>query len=244
MSTKITIPGNKGVWHGYDSYRFEVDGIESIIVAADSPLKGNPWIWRARFFNADPALDLAMLRHGFHLVHTDITDLAGGAEAMQRMNNFYRYLTSALKFSETPVLEAYSRGAFPALNWVIRNPQKTAMLILDRPICNLKTWPSSPFDKDLCRKIGVLKEDFSVIPEWNPVDNLTVLAEYKVPITVIYDENDHVFPVMDNSILLLERLKAGNGVFQAYTEKQNLTADDIEMLAHSAIHAVEEKTAQ
>ena len=46
MSNKTLFPGNKGTWHGYDSYRFEVDGIESIIVAADSPLKGNPWNWR------------------------------------------------------------------------------------------------------------------------------------------------------------------------------------------------------
>ena len=74
MSCKITIPGNKGIWHGYDSYRFEVEGIESIVVTADSPLKGNPWIWRARFFNADPALDLAML--GILIVEGGVLDQA------------------------------------------------------------------------------------------------------------------------------------------------------------------------
>lgn len=236
MGNKVIFPGNKGVWHGYDSYRFEVDGIESIIVTADSPLKGNPWIWRARFFNADPALDLAMLRHGFHLVHTDITDLAGGPEAMHRMDSFYDYLVKNLNFSVTPILESYSRGALPALNWGIRNPEKTAMLILDSPLCNLNSWPKSPFERELCRKAGVLNDDFSIVPEWNPVDNLAPLIEKKVPVTVIYEVNDNVIPIKDNAALLLDRLKDGDG--RAYPGKYELTSDDIEKLAHAAVQAL------
>ena len=238
MSNKTLFPGNKGTWHGYDSYRFEVDGIESIIVAADSPLKGNPWIWRARFFNADPALDLAMLRHGVHLVHTDITDLAGGPEAMKRMNSFYEYLTRNLDFSQTPILESYSRGALPALNWGIRNPEKVAMLILDSPLCNLKTWPKSPFDRELCRKAGVLAEDFSFIPEWNPVDNLDSLIEHQVPVAVIYEEKDNIIPVQDNAALLLERLKAGNSNVKAYSGNHGFSGDNIEDLVHSALQTL------
>lgn len=236
MKKEMMFPGNKGLWHGYDSYRFEVEGIESIIVTADSPLKGNPWLWRARFFNADPALDLAMLRHGVHLVHTDITDLAGGPEAIHRMNCFYDYLIKSLNFSATPILEAYSRGALPALNWGIRNPEKTAMLILDSPICNLNSWPKSPFERELCRKAGVLNDDFSIVPEWNPVDNLAALIENQVPVTVIYEENDNVIPIKDNAALLLERLKNGNA--KAYAGKYKLTNDDIEKLAHAAIQSL------
>ena len=52
MGSKMTIPGSKGTWHGYDSYRFEIEGIECIIVCADSPLKGNPKIFY--IFRNDP----------------------------------------------------------------------------------------------------------------------------------------------------------------------------------------------
>lgn len=238
MSCKITIPGNKGIWHGYDSYRFEVEGIESIVVTADSPLKGNPWIWRARFFNADPALDLAMLRHGVHLVHTDITNLAGGPEAMQRMDRFYHYLVKKLNFFQFPILESYSRGALPALNWGIRNPEKLSMLILDSPLCNLNSWPKAPFEREICRKAGVLTENFTIVPEWNPVDNLGPLIQHKVPVSIIYEKNDNVIPIKDNTALLLERMKAGNGNVRAYPGKYEFTDDDIENLASAAVKAL------
>ena len=238
MSSKITIPGNKGIWHGYDSYRFEIEGIECIVVCADSPLKGNPWIWRARFFNADPALDLAMLRHGVHLVHTDVTDLAGGPEAMRRMDRFYNYLVKELNFSPAPVLESYSRGALPALNWGIRNPEKLSMMILDSPLCNLKSWPKSPFERELCRKAGVLAEDFSIIPEWNPIDNIEPLIRHKVPVTVIYEEKDNVIPIKENAERLLELFRSGNGNVRAYAGKYEFTSDDVEQLALSAVQAL------
>ena len=238
MSSKITIPGNKGIWHGYDSYRFEIEGIECIVVCADSLLKGNPWIWRARFFNADPALDLAMLRHGVHLVHTDVTDLAGGPEAMRRMDRFYNYLVKELNFSPAPVLESYSRGALPALNWGIRNPEKLSMMILDSPLCNLKSWPKSPFERELCRKAGVLAEDFSIIPEWNPIDNIEPLIRHKVPVTVIYEEKDNVIPIKENAERLLELFRSGNGNVRAYAGKYEFTSDDVEQLALSAVQAL------
>ena len=238
MKSKMTIPGNKGIWHGYDSFRFEIEGIECIVVSADSPLKGNPWIWRARFFNADPALDLAMLRNGVHLVHTDITDLAGGPEAMRRMDRFYDYLVEKLNFSPAPILESYSRGALPALNWGIRNPEKLSMLILDSPLCNLKSWPKSAFERELCRKAGVLAEDFSIVPEWNPVENLAPLIQKKVPVTLIYEEKDNVIPIRDNAALLLELFKDGNGDIRAYSGKYEFTGDDIEQLASSAVKAL------
>ena len=238
MNSKENFPGKKGTWHGYDAYRFELNGIESIIVTADSPLKGNPWIWRVRFFNADPALDLAMLRHGVHLVHTDISNLAGGPEAMRRMNHFYEYLSNELNFSPTPVLESYSRGALPALNWAIRNPEKTAMLILDTPLCNLNSWPKSHFDRKLGRKAGVLSDDFSVLKEWNPVENLMPLAEQKIPVSVMFRENDDVIPVQDNAALLLQRLKDGDGNVRRYLKKDELSGDDVESLVRMALGAM------
>ncbi len=237
MSQMNTFPGKKELWHGYDSYRFELDGVECVIVKADSPLKGNPWMWRVRFFNADHDLELAMLRHGVHLAHINISELAGGPEAMGRMTNFYHYLTSELNFSKAPVLESYSRGAFPALNWAIRNPEKSSMLILKNPLCNLATLPKLPAEREQCRKAGVLGDDFSVIPEWNPVENLEPVIKQKIPVTVIYDENDPVFSVNDNPVLLLQKLKENGGIANGITTRSVFSGDDTEALADSAIQA-------
>lgn len=235
MNQNISFPGKKELWHGYDSFRFELDGVECVIVKADSPLKGTPWIWRVRFLNADHSLDLAMLRHGVHLAHINISDLAGGPEAMDRMTKFYHYLTETLNFSKAPILESYSRGAFPALNWAIRNPEQTAMLILENPLCNLTTWPKLPSDRELCRKAGVLTDDYRVIPEWNPIENLDSIIKRNCPVTVIYDEKDPAFPIDQNTHLLLQKIRDNGGIAKGLSGRSDFTGDDTEELAQSAI---------
>lgn len=160
---KNKIPDQKKeLWHGYESFRFEQNSSECVIVKADSPLKGDPWVWRVRFFNAEPAFDLAMLRHGFHLAHIDISL---EKNAIQTMDGFYRFLVEEMNFSEKTILESYSRGANPALNWSVNHPEKISMIFLDRPLWNQcadlnllkdiplaiaydKEDPGSPFEKN------------------------------------------------------------------------------------------------
>ena len=234
--------GTREKWKGYDALHFELDGRASIAVMADSPLKGNPWVWRARFFNADHSLDLAMLRRGFHLAHTDISELCGGPEAIRRMNAFYRRLTEDLKFSGLPVLEAYSRGTLPALNWGIRNPLRTAAILADNPICNPVSWPGTSAEKELCRKAGILTPGNEIIPEWNPMENLAPLIENKIPVIVVCDENDPGALSEDNADLLYRKLSEDGGRGMRIVRKDDFSPDLSEKLADLAVGIWKERT--
>ena len=242
MNTLLKNFGTAEKWKGYDAVRFDLDDRESIAVMADSPLRGNPWIWRVRFFNADHSLDIALLRRGFHLAHTDISGLAGGPEAMRRMDSFYSRLTEELNFSRLPVLEAYSRGAMPALNWGIRNPDRTAVVLADNPICNPAVWPRSSAEKELCRKAGILTPGNEIIPEWNPVANLAPLIGKGVPVIVVYDENDPGASSKDNAELLLQELarKGGNG--KRIVRKDDFSSELSEQLADLIVETWKEQT--
>ena len=68
-------PGVKTKWRGYDKYDFEFNGRKANIVAPAKPLPGKPWIWRPAFFGAFPAVDIAMLALGYHVVHYDLAFL-------------------------------------------------------------------------------------------------------------------------------------------------------------------------
>lgn len=231
MDTKNS--GNREKWNGYEAIRFPIEGRESIAVMADSPLKGNPWIWKVQFFHADHALDLALLRRGFHLAHTDITGFAGGPEAMRRMDLLRSFLMENLNFSGKPVLESYSRGALAALNWGIRNPDRTAAVFTDNPICNPAVWPRSREEKELCRNAGILNGD-EFLREWDPLENLAPLIEKNIPVIVVYDENSPGISSKDNAELLLRLLSKGNGKGTGIVRRDDFSSELPEKLADLA----------
>src|SRR4051812_48078263 len=54
-------------YDGFDRYDFTVDGRSALVVLPKKTIDGNPWIWRAEFFDHQPQIDLALLEKGFHL---------------------------------------------------------------------------------------------------------------------------------------------------------------------------------
>ena len=80
-------------WNGYQRFDFQlpVDRAGCIVVAPKEPAKGNPWIWRARFFGHQPALDLQLLDRGFHLTYCDVSNLYGSPVAVERSGQIPRF---------------------------------------------------------------------------------------------------------------------------------------------------------
>ena len=228
----MKISAESGKWNGYQSFRFSFDQADCIVVTADSPLKNVPWVWRVRYFNANHAYDMEMLRCGFHIAHIDISELSGGNDTMQRMNRFYEHLTTEFGFSSRPVLEAYSRGAFPALNWGIRNPEKLGMIALDDPICNLESWQKTPQEMEFYREAGLAGENNQLLPEWDPLNNLTPLIKEKIPVAVMYDPEDPGISSKENAEELIKMIKNSGGTAEEIIKGSQFIADDIETMVN------------
>ena len=60
-------PGKRSDWFGYDRYDFTVAGNASHVVVPKAPAPQRPWIWRARFPDAWPQADVALLAKGIHV---------------------------------------------------------------------------------------------------------------------------------------------------------------------------------
>lgn len=93
-------PGVKTKWRGYDKYDFEFNGRKANIVAPAKPLPGKPWIWRPAFFGAFPAVDIAMLALGYHVVHYDLAFLYGSPRSQELGTLFYNAMIKYYGFSE------------------------------------------------------------------------------------------------------------------------------------------------
>ena len=208
-------------WKRLAEYRqehFQLNGIKCRVALPDKAAFGKPWIWRCRFFGAFPGLDETLLASGWHVAWIDVANLFGGPEAMQRFDAFYEEVRKRYQLAEKPVMEGFSRGGLPAMNWAIRHPGKVRAIYLDAAVMDLRSWPakSSPRLLEAALAAYQLERPQDLTTKWKgPLDQLAPLAEAKVPIFIVAGGNDEVVPYAENSGILEERYRKLGGRVEA-----------------------------
>lgn len=205
-------------WKGHERVDFTVNGRPALLVSPKTAAPGNPWIWRTEFFGVEPAVDLALLEHGWHVAYLSMPNLYGAPAAMEVMDGFPAYLKNNYAISSTPVLEGFSRGGLYAFNWAARRPEQVAALYVDAPVCDFKSWPAgrgkgkgSPGDWTRCLKVYGLTEEQALAWPGNPIDNLAPLAAAKIPVVAVAGDADETVPLDENIGLVEQRYRKLGG---------------------------------
>ncbi len=196
-------------WHGFARHDFRLpgDGASCTVVVPGEAAEGRPWIWRARFFGHQPALDIALLERGWHLCYCDVANLYGAPRAVGRWDRFHAFATGPLGLGGRPVLEGMSRGGLIIFNWASANPGKVRAIYGDNPVCDFRTWPGggsggkrSEGDWARCLDAYGLGEDAAGTAR-QPCDPATLepLAKAGVPVFLVLGEADEVVPVAANA---------------------------------------------
>jgi len=203
----------KTSWHGYDQSRFTVEGRACYLVVPKQPAHGRPWVWRARFPDYHPEIDIALLGKGFHIAYLDVAAMFGSPAAVAYGNHFYKQLTDQYHLSKKPVLEGVSRGGLFIYNWAAANPDKVACIYADKPVMDFKSWPGgkgnglgSPRDWQKCLKAYGLTEQQALAYHHNPIDHVPALVKARIPILHIVSRSDHVVPPGENTDLARMRV--------------------------------------
>ncbi|MCK5803305.1 MAG: hypothetical protein KAI66_10755, partial [Lentisphaeria bacterium] len=214
----MNYPGIKAEWNGFDRYDFDFEGRASILCAPRQAAPGRPWIWRARFFNAWPAVDLALLERGWHVAYHDVADLFGCPEAVELWNTFHAHLATELGLAEKPVLEGMSRGGLIIYNWAIANPDKVRCIYADAPVCTIRSWPGghgvgagSEESWARCLHAYGMTEEQALAYAHNPVDGLKSIAEAGIPCIHVVGDADATVPICENTTVVEQRLRALGG---------------------------------
>jgi pimeloyl-ACP methyl ester carboxylesterase len=205
--------GKQGDYHGFTRFDSTVDGCKTIVVLPKAPAAGNPWVWRAEFFDHRPEADLALLNKGFHLVYINVGNTFGCPDAMRHWDAFYAYLTEKHGLSKKPVLEGLSRGGLYCFNWAAAHPDQVACIYADNAVMDFKSWPAgkgkgkgSPGDwQKLIKDYHFADEAEALKYDKNPVDNLAPLAKAKVPLFLLCGDADTVVPYLENGAVVKER---------------------------------------
>ena len=133
--------GKTSQWNGYARYDFSVDGRPCHVVVPKSPAHGRPWVWRARFPNYHPRVDLLLLERGFHVAYMNTDGMFGSDRAMTHWGAFYATMVGSHGLARRVVLEAVSRGGLFAYRWAARHPGRVACIYADVPVLDIKSWP-------------------------------------------------------------------------------------------------------
>ena len=216
--------GKKSTWHGYDRYDFEVLGKKSYVVVPHKAVVGNLWVLRARFPNWHTEVDELLLKRGYHIAYTNVSQLYGSPQAVDHWDKFYKYLTDK-GLSKKVVLEGVSRGGLICYNWAKKNPRRVSCMYLEAPVCDLKSWPGgkvsgrgSKADWLKAQKAYGLNENELLGWKGNPIDGLEELAKAKVPILHSIGGSDQVVPEAENTFILMKRYIDLGGPFSIYPQ--------------------------
>jgi len=214
------LPSNTGSFnfYGFQGYEFDFNGRNAKIVVPKNTAKGNPWVWRARFWGHEPQFDIALLERGFHIVYCDVAELFGNKEALSTWNQFYKFLTKA-GLSKQSVMEGMSRGGFYIYRWAVKYPKRIAAIYADAPVLDIKSWPGgkgksvgSLSDWDTFKNDFALKgESEAIVFKGNPLDMTRKIARAAYPILHVVGDADEVVPVDENTALFEKEIKTAGG---------------------------------
>lgn len=215
---KLKVPYQVSDFNGYDCADFKFNGRDAKIVKPRVVAKGQPWVWRARFFGHEAQTDIALLDRGFHVVYIDVVELFGNKEAVNIWNNFYTMLRQA-GLAKKAVLEAMSRGGVYAYNWAAQNPNKVAAVYADAPVLDLRSWPGgqgkgSGSAKDWEKfktAYGYTTEEETKNFKNNPLDHVAKIVKGNYQMLHVVGDADDVVPVAENTTLFEQKVKALGG---------------------------------
>ncbi|WP_202927941.1 sialate O-acetylesterase [Cyclobacterium roseum] len=212
-SQLTTFPGEQTEWNGFVRHTFRFEGRDAHVTLPEKALRGNPWVWRARFPGWHTEMDSLLLSEGFHLAYVNTDNMYGSPTAVAVWDRFYQFLTTEWKLHPKVSLEGVSRGGLFIYNWATRNPEKVNSLYAEAPVSDFKSWPGgfgggkgSQVDWErLKAAYGFTSDEEALAYADHPVDNLEALAAAKVPIIHMIGLNDQVVPPEENTFVLVDR---------------------------------------
>ncbi|MBN8523843.1 MAG: alpha/beta hydrolase [Planctomycetes bacterium] len=207
------------LYHGYRRHDLTCSGAAAILVEPRQPATQRRWIWRMEFFDAFPALDLALLARGWWLAYIGVGNTFGCPAALRTLDAFYAWMTAEQGFHHRPVLEGLSRGGLYAYNWAIAHPDVVGLLFADNPVCDFRSWPGgkgsgpgSPENwSELQRCYGFASDAEAMAWPGHPVDNLAPLVAAGVPLLHSFGDADEVVPWEENTAVVAARVAALGG---------------------------------
>ena len=205
-------------WRGYDRVDFDLEGKQGWVVFPRTFAKGRPWIWRAEFFEDFDMADMELLKNGYARAYYRQNDMYGCPDAVNGMRRFQAFITHIFGLSEKAILFGFSRGGLYAFNYAANYPNQVALLYLDAPVLDIRSWPGGKGEGigaerewSECLAAYGLTEDEAMMVNVSPLSVIEKVAAAHIPIILVAGDADMVVPFSENGAILAQRYKEAGG---------------------------------
>ncbi|QJD86460.1 alpha/beta fold hydrolase [Cohnella herbarum] len=208
-------------WHGYQRHDYFFQGYEVIVIKPLIPLDDRRWIWRMEFFGAFDEADREMASRGWHLVYIRMSDLYGGAEAVELMSEFHEQVVAKYELSDKPVLIGFSRGGLYALHYAAKYDKKVSMIYMDAPVIDIRSWPGGKGSGKVsrrewkeCKRAFHLSEQS--IEEYESILESAIarIANENIPMILVAGDSDDIVPYDENGQRIVDSYRNRNATFE------------------------------
>ncbi len=210
-------------------FQFKRRGYPSSVAVPEVPACGKPWAWRPEFRDAFTAVDVELLRRGWHLLFLDLPDQYGSPFAREVFSAFLDRMIEKHELAGKGIYIGLSRGGLSALHVAMDQPERCRALYLDNPVCNFRSWPGgmdggpgSQGDwEKLLSAYGLTDEEARV---WGPqpLDRLTSDFISRTPLGLVGGLQDEVVPWEQNGASLAEKWDVRGGSLYLETKPEGL----------------------
>lgn len=213
-------------WHGFERVEFELDGKEGFIVLPKTFAAGRPWVWRTEFFDDFDYADMVLLEEGYCRAYYRQNDRYGCPDAVEGMWNFQAFVTRLFGLAEKAVIFGFSRGGVYAFNYAATYPEQVALLYLDAPALDIRSWPGGKGEGigaerqwQECLAAYGLTEEESADAGVSPLDRVEAVASAGIPIFLVAGDADAVVPYAENGAILLQRYRELGGTIESIVKE-------------------------
>ena len=201
------------LWNGFELERFTHEGAECLIVYSKKALPGNPYAMKTEYWDAFPAVEIALLERGFHLVYRKNANRLATPEDCHARARLMEHLEKAYALAPKCVPVGYSCGGAHALNFAKYYPERVSCLYLDAPVvtfCSFPAYLSDPARRGTPWTVefpaaypDVRLFDLYRFPH-HPVNALPTLLAPRIPLAMSWGDEDLTVPFAENGFLLEE----------------------------------------
>jgi len=214
-------------WRGFERIDFEFEGHACILVKPEQAAEGNPWVWRAEFFDAFAQADEAMAKKGYHIAYVRLSDRYGCPSAVEDMERFRSHMVKEYGLHDKPLIFGFSRGGLYTVNYALTYPEHTGKIYIDAPVLDIRSWPGgkgrghgSEACWQECMACYGLTEETAKTFDLNPLDRTEELAKTGIPVIIVAGGADETVPYEENGELFVKRFRAAGGVIEEYVKPE------------------------
>ena len=186
------------------------DRFATLIFPPEGTANGK-WMLKTEYFGAFPALEIALLRKGYHLAYLRNVNRIGTDIDTDAKARFADFLSRTYHLSAKCIPIGMSCGGLQAVYFAAKYPDLVSALYLDAPVMNFLSWPFGMGDctvrtgeserKEVLHALGITQSELLSFRN-HPIDKIPTLIEKRIPVVMIYGDSDTVVPYAENGYIL------------------------------------------